>query len=420
MKVEDIVLKRAKYKMNYFRINIPGRDPFEVDRSLMGSIRIEKDFDNYTFPFFTVDVAVPNSVARQMRKNNADLTVSMDIQMGLFEERDDSEKGVTWSNGINGEFYVLFPDTDPELNIKATEQFEKMQGTYNNDGMGFTDYTIYQLLLYKKDELFKSQTVVNKILTSVNLITAVAYLLGQSGLKNFLVSPPTNYKNYKEFKLVPITTKQQLERICNGYGLHSKGSVIFFDIDRNYILERSAKCTAWATNEITKVYLANFTSDFVNSVAKVGCYTNSKEKYYLCNVMEDSVNANNMALLTSAVEGSKVMHINEIDGSAKTVTANVKASKFANTNVTKVLSTAVGDDTSNSYAAISEEGNLPLNVALEYVDLKILKPNKEFIFTSDDASNSKYNGSYRMSKCDITLMREGAYLIPKVDLELKK
>lgn len=419
MKVEDIVLKRAKYKMKSFRINIPGRDPYEVDKSLMGSIQIEKDFDNYIFPYFTVEVVVPNSVARQMRKNNSDLTVTMDIQMGLFET-DDDEKKVNWTNGINGEYYVLLVDNDPDLNQELQEKFEKMQGTYGNDGMGLNDYTIYQLLLYNKDTLFKVQTITNKIITSTTLITALAHTLNSAGIGNCLVSPPSNNKSYREFKLVPVTTKEQIERICNGYGMHKKGTMIFFDIDRNYMLEKTNKCTAWTTNEITKVYLANFSKEFPNSTAKVGCYTNTKEKYYLCNIMENGVTLSNTSLVNTAVNGSNVIHIDEVSGTSKTVKSNAKTSKFANNGPSRVISTAVGDDTSSALAARTEESSNVMTVTMEYIDLKMLKPNKEFIFTTDDAKKSKYNGTYRMTKCTINMNREGKYLIPQVSIELKK
>lgn len=419
MNVDDIILKRARYRINRVALNIPGREPYEVDKSLVGSIYIEKDYDQELFPFFVMEVTVPNSVARQMRKNNQDITVSIDIQMGLFGESDEDNNRVSWQNGLNGEFYVVLDDNSPEINEEMQEQIEKLQGTYNNDGMGLNDYTIYRLLLYKAEEVFNSLNVVNEVHTSSTLIDALTATLNSAGISNVLISPPSNYKAYREFKLVPITTREQIYRICNGYGMHTKGSVIFFDFDRNYIIERKPECTAWSTNEIKKTYLIHFPVAKPASVGLPGCYTNSQDKYYVCNITENSIQVHDRSLDTSAAEGNTVLHINEVNGSTKTVSSNIKKSKFATDRVTKVISRANGDDTSAALARVQEESP-ELYIGLKYIDLKMFKPNKEFIFSTDDSKKSKYNGSYRLSKCVINMVKEGGYLVPNVAISLKK
>ena len=50
MNLDDIVLKRARYRVNKVALNIPGRDPYEVDQAHVGSIYIDKDFYNYDLP----------------------------------------------------------------------------------------------------------------------------------------------------------------------------------------------------------------------------------------------------------------------------------------------------------------------------------------------------------------------------------
>ena len=77
------------------------------------------------------------------------------------------------------------------------------------------------------------------------MTSIVAFICKKVGISNILMSPLSNRKSYTEFKITPINAIDQLKNLIVNYKLHDKGTVMFFDLDRTYILSKEIKCTAW-------------------------------------------------------------------------------------------------------------------------------------------------------------------------------
>ena len=76
MEISELIkkLKIAKYKIDKMILYIEDFGEFEVEPQYIGSVVLEKDYDNYNFPFFELFVTVPNKVFRAMRKKNIQIT----------------------------------------------------------------------------------------------------------------------------------------------------------------------------------------------------------------------------------------------------------------------------------------------------------------------------------------------------------
>ena len=76
MPMDELIekLKIVKYKIDQFILYIEDYGEFEVESQYIGSVIIEKDYDNYKFPFFEVFLSVPNKVFRAMRKKNIQIS----------------------------------------------------------------------------------------------------------------------------------------------------------------------------------------------------------------------------------------------------------------------------------------------------------------------------------------------------------
>ena len=83
-------------------------------RQYLLSITIEKDYDNYYFPFFQVEVGIPNYLFRAMKKDNLNIKAHIQFQGGKFPDIVPNESGVNFNDYINGTFLVFLEDMSPE------------------------------------------------------------------------------------------------------------------------------------------------------------------------------------------------------------------------------------------------------------------------------------------------------------------
>lgn len=420
LKIEDIKLSMVKYKIKDFKISCPGlKEPYIVESSFIQNIILEKDFDNFFFPFFHFQISIPAFVLRAMRKANQDVRVYLDFQKGKFQEVENAgDQKPSFSSYISGNYYLYFDDTSPDMNEREIEEHERTTEV-NNKGMEWGDLNTIKVLLYREDYLFKSKTIINEIFTSTTLVDALTYTLNKAGLSGVLISPPSNYKSYKEFVLTPITAMEQMDRICNEFGLHANGSQIFFDFKCIYILDKNTKCDAFVPNEYKTTYLASLTQSGEETKNSRGCYSNGQEKYNFLNIAPDSIDIRSLAGLSDQVYGNNFAIIDTASGKVTNVNSGAAASKSSIGGATKYMITNKGDNTANAIKQQRKESSKVATLGFTFIDFDMLAPNKEFVLMLEDPRYSKYNGKYRLTKYTAIFDSEGEYYSPQVTAEFK-
>jgi len=417
----DVTLNYVKYKINRLTITIPGiTDPHVVESQNILNMIIEKDYENFMYPFFEIDVALPNYIYRAMKKNNQNLRAFVDIKYGGFKDPNyiTGDKPA-FGTYVNDNFYIFMEEMSPELLESTLERREKENDTYNTGGMELGDMEVIKLLLYKEDYLFKAKTVVNAVLSSVTLVDALTYVLNSAGLCKILLSPPNNYKKYNEFVITPISAIEQINRICNDYGIHNNGSLIFLDFNNIYILDKTAKCTAFVNNEYKTTYLAACPKLSQGSLMTRGGYSNSVEKYSLLNMDIGTFVVKTLSGINEQIYGNDFININSKSGDITTVITSASKSIGSLTTPTRVTVSNTGDNTTNALKHKMEEDSKIISAGFSYVNLNAFNPNKEFILSIDDVRFNKYCGKYRITKKVALFVKEGDYFIPHVTAEFK-
>ena len=411
MDIENLKFKIARYKFQSIQLSVPEFDPFDVPPSQITSMVIEKDFDSYYFPYFTISICIPSYLYRGMKAHPYENKLSIDLQVGEFPNIEISnEDTIVYNSQIQGEFLCYLTDTTPELDSEKQDLVSKEAGTYKT-GYTFSDIAVVNLLLYNEKMITSANKVVNYILTSSNLTDSIIFTCNQAGIDKLLLSPPQNSKSYNELCITPIPVCRQLERLCNTYGLHKKGTIVFFDFNQLLLVDKDTNCTVYVKNEYKTTYLAYFQIKRQDTRYASGCYKDSKEKYNMINIVPDSITLDDQ----SKIQKSNVMQIDAKTGSVKTIT-----SEDASSSVTRVFVTNNGDDTSEAYKYAVDETKWILHVGMEFLDLSFLDPNKEFVFTTDDVALAKYNGSFRIVKYICNFEKEGTYWRPKVTAEFRR
>jgi hypothetical protein len=399
-----------KYKFASLSINVDGLDhPYGVAAEFIKSVVIEHDYENGYFPFFVVGVTIPNWLHREMKASTKEITVTVSMQKGVIGDPvyDISPPSkIAWSSYIKQVFTLIMPDNSPAMDEKYQKEAEQYDGSLNK-GISWGNNITIDLLLYRKDYLAGARKIVNNILTSANLPTAIAYVLGNAGLGGVLLSPPANYGGYSEFLLTPITVMEQLNRICNVYKLHTNGTLVYFGFDNIYLLEKKEACTAFVTNEYKTTKLFVFGRTQRGTMGLYGSNTDgdTKTNGILC----QSVQLYDNKQGTEAAIGTGVLVV-QADGSI---------TKAGDGATTKVMVSREGGNRSGALSQSIKETGKVLVLGMRDIDLKHLEPNKEFVFVDDEPAHKRFCVSYRITHCAVIFENEGGYWSPKISAEFR-
>ena len=128
--ISELDLKLAKYKIDKLTLNIEGYGEYDVNPLYAGSILMEKDYDNYEFPFFEIMVALPNKVFRAMKKSNIKIYCYVRMKYAYFKQDDNTggtESVVSPKEKLlfAKNFYVYGVEGTPDLTEEFAEKLEE-------------------------------------------------------------------------------------------------------------------------------------------------------------------------------------------------------------------------------------------------------------------------------------------------------
>lgn len=368
MELDDIKLSYVKYQMKTFTIQA-GETEFETPPSQIAMIKMEKNYDMMNYPFIYVGVNVPGWLYVELLKNSKDLHITMDLHSMLYRE-DFNEKmaNPATTSEIKGKFLALMAVDTPILAEDMQMQIEKDNGSYKKN-YSFNEYYFAEFALYNEAAYKAKSTIVNAVLQSSDMTTTIAYVCSQSGIENILMSPLDNRKTYKEFKVTPINAVDQLKNFAVNYKLHEKGTIVFFDLDRTYIISKKIECTAWRDEEYKTVHVMSL-DQYSNTLASgSGYYKNSEEKYHLIEIPPNS---------------------------------------YQSTKVTDLPAIVYNGKTNQSVTFYTND-----------ITMEALTPNKLYIvdFQSPSASTD-INGKYRLSRYSVEMENSGDFFTAKFNVTL--
>ena len=381
MTFEDVWLVGVKYRVKTLELTIGSLYKYTISNKLILAITIVEDYDKWCFPYFELSFAVPNDTYRLLQKYSEDIKATFNLQKSKFEDAVTTkvDTAQAYKNCINNTFYVYFNDTTPELSETEQKVIESSANDYGT-------LSVVKALLYPYDYYKKYDLVVNDVLSNATLADALTLCLNRCGVTKVLLSPPTNCKKYSQFIITPISLINQLNRICNSYNIHSNGTLIFFGLNRLYIIDKAPKCTAYETNEYTVTYIvANGKS--LSSTQVGGCYEHLSKQYNLINATNIDIKDNVQATMKTA--GSNIIAV----GSSGSVT------KSGSGSTTNVVVYEEGESTLSALNTTISENSGVLTANFSNIDIDMLSPNKQFILTIDGSSEkAKYNKKYRVTK----------------------
>lgn len=391
-------------------ITIPGKDTIELNDLQIEGVYIEKDFDNDHLPVLLLDLSISRLTELSIIKYMEETVFSLQI-MSYIRDPGDPDVIMDKKILISGEFYTIIPDVTPDTE-RQLRKLLREQNEADEDEFSIDD-TLNKVtyILFSKSAMTAVRTIVNDVLSNVNLTTAFAYIMTKVGMKNVLMSNFDNTDVIPELLLLPIPALSELIYLSNYYGLHKEGTQIFMDFDTTYINRMSGKSTIWKQNEIRNVTF--FIGSAMNA-QNIICGSCESGDTIFVNVDKDSYRLGDDSKAADQLLGQNVTLVNEdttevssVDtgGSFTTVKTTAGHNKYINEQI----------------ACRKNENKKIVRVLCTYIDIGCLTPNKQYRFITDDTELVEdIQGLYRISSFNTTFVREGGHYITATMASLKR
>ena len=409
MDFTSIKFRPYKYKIESFTLMIPGLGDYNVDPKYITKVVIEKNYDRYIYPYFEVTMNVPNNVYRAAQKENIDIRAYIhmvggfsDIAMIIDDYSPDEvyneEDYINWTDEIiNSNMYCFSGmstvDVTEENDKKAEEETEA------SSEMSVSNNATLTVSLYNEDYLFKLKETVNTVLNGVTTTEAMAYILNKVGINKILCSPATNEQTYSELLLPPNSAAENMDYLANNYAMHECGTLVFFDFQRGYILNKDAECTAYETNEPKKTYITSVSREDESIFAKSG--SAFIDNCGVVNLTAGSYQFSTPSVVNDQKYGSNIVSVDSRTGDVAQIECTASTSEKGGS--TRVYTVESGEDSSVATASALKEASMQGNISMANTNFTFFNPNREIEIVMDNSNLNKYNGLYRVSSMSTTM-----------------
>lgn len=411
--------KACVYRVNKFTLDVNGSSE-EVDPQYVSEIVIEKPYDTMFLPYFELTITIPNAVFRHMKEENIEVRAYIDLQKAYDEismngeGQDDSSEdhsGLGWESAIEGNFYVFSDEASVATNVKEIEEYEKKEAGNQSD---LSNMTTTRVALYNEEFLFNAKNTVNGVLQDITPIDAVVWICNQASLSNILCSPPTVEQTYEQIIIPPYSAVKAISWVTNNYNTNDCGTLVFFDTDRGYILNKNAKCTAWVGGDARRTIVESVNNESDSYGSCCGCFKDGEE--YHVNLEENAMHFSTPSVVATQTVGSNMMVVNSATGEKSTYETGATTTAMGEN--TKVYSNADGTSNGDALAMSIKEASKQAECEFTAVDLDAFKPNMEVSMSFTDAELSDKGGSYRVSEVKCVMSKNADILVPVVKVTL--
>lgn len=389
-------LIQYRYQISLF-ILFSDDSVINVDPIKVTSIEIEDSYENAKLPVFKMSVLVEASDFFRIVKDKDNVKFQIRIQKYGINLK--TRKKTLVKDIING-MYGLYIDENPEdLEIELRKR--------KNDNKNKNEKTtnVMELYLFNKEVINGLLQPYNVIVKNTSLSSLVTHMLYQAGCRKVLMSPFDNINEYDKILLPPQSIYENIKWLDNYYGFYQTGSLLYFGLDKTYLLKYGPECTAWLPNEKTNTSIL-ISQNSKESDSSSGMIQRINDEQDYINGGSSSIQIINNILGINLTIGSEVSLINSSQNKIKNITNK-------NDNNSKGAHSYISDKGTNMYLDTTYKQQLKsqeiiINMSIVEYDFSALNPNKKInIIFEDQALANKYNGIYKVSSAIHKFLRDG-------------
>lgn len=366
---------------------------YKLENERLNSLSILDRYMENLYPIMKIDLALEESVYNRIISEKDDLKIKLNVRK-YYRKNSETEKSFE-SNYINDTFQLILDDSINTVDVNA-HNLEYPEG---DTGEMNSVQVAMELFLFKGDMIKANSKMVNAVLKEASVSAAIGYILTKSQVSNLLMTRPDNQTIYEELKLPPLNIAKELAFVDSYYGLYNTGSIIYFGLDRGYIIPFCKPSDAYERNEIETVCIIvpEIGSTITDNICSLKKYNDSTKAYFIAD--PESFDPKNLSTT------GNVLHPEDINV-VENETGEVTKSKEKN-KATEIL-LSENPFYKEIYEATVKSNDAAISVSLKDGDFSLLTPNKKYQFIFESTKLSKiYKGYYHLCQCDISLAKEG-------------
>ena len=395
--------KKWKYKLEEFAIMGDKVPPERVTK-----IEIYSDYEKNAYPIIKIVVVLEASRYYTLLENKNDAKIHLRLQK-YYAINDEKEYSMA-DDFINDMFQLILDDNDQDLGDlqrrnNASGDFKNMRVSDLNDANEASNEI--ELFLYKSDIVKAMNTKsINQVYTGVTVGDVVGHIFSEAGVDNVLMTPPDNTDNIDTMMVPSMPLMSALRYVDSYHGLYKNGSMMFFDIDRTYVLNYRGACSAWEPDEIKDVQIIVPSATKIHSTETCTIERDDEppKTFYIVadyrglNIRNDSISndifsSNNIQYLSNYSGDHSTDRISRSDSNA---TTELRENRTENRYIGDTFTSQTGDT-----------GNT-IEVVLSDYDGDMVKPNKKFNLSFEDSSISKnFNSEYIVVNKNTSFIKDG-------------
>lgn len=369
------------------------------------------DFINNLFPIVKIKITIDTGTYYKILENKD--TIKFKIRLQKFYRKNTNQEIVSLNDDfISKTFSLILDDIDIDL------EKEKRELTYKNTKQEtdlFAAKNDVEFFLFDSQLMKSMKKTINMILKNGTVSNVISYIASELNISNLLMSKADNIKEYDQLIIPPMKLSSALAYLDTFYGIHEKGSIIYFGIDRGYIIKFDGPCTAYERNEkkdIT-IIVPKALETSANHICELKKPDQPTNKFLICDY--NTIEFRDESVSKNLLSGKEVRIVNLYDGTIENTVDDDDSIKEIITNR--------GENTyfKSIYQSQMLSNETVINLTLRDIDFSNITPNKRFKFVFEDTELSrKYKGDYILVKFNMTLIRNGNELRGVADCTFRK
>ncbi len=333
------------------------------------------------FPEFSMSLMLDRKTFFDVMREKDSLTMLLKVSYYTVTQTSNDEMFEKGRKRVwfNDRFVIYMDDKHFDTLLEQNEEMLKEFKVSENEDSDIPEHKEYNLdfFLYKENDINVAYYISNKIYSSTDKTTLVSHLLTKSHAKNVLMSPIAN-SSLTEAMTLPITTIANLRYLDAQYGLHSHGTLIFFDLDLTYILNKKVGCTAWRKGEATNVVFV-VRNDTDDRAFMGGSKLNPDDGVVYINIPPGNISYQSFSSMDNLIYGGQTKLVDTDNNEVSIVTTKAPTRKVQ----AKFLHNKYGkSDILNQHVQQSmNDKGLVATISIADGNIHWYRPNKDFTFT---------------------------------------
>lgn len=409
-----------QYKPSKIELLLPGKEPEVIPNERLRKITIINDYENNYFPIFSVEIVLEASRYYKIIKQKTNVKFHLVINKFYhYNGEQDNSLNYKW---IDDTFDLILDDNDEDNKMaqkqeEASNNYTSVTNSDIND-LNQVDNKV-EFYMFKSSIIKGLKQTVNKILTNATVTDGICYICGEAGIKNLLMTPPVNSKRYENLVIPPLSRCKAIQFLDTYYGLYKTGSMIYFGLNRSYILKYIGGCTAYEKKEVKNTSFVIPSQTSIHTTENGVLYKKNKTNtnYLVCD--NNSTSNRNDSISNDVINGNDVTYVDSLTGDMDENESDAEGLQ-GNTTTVKVNNTE-NSWLGQTYTAQSSKKNNVIDIRINNADLDMIEPNKKLNVVYEDTQiTNKYNGDYILAYASHELSKDGDYLGVSSIVRLKR